>query len=161
MLTKDSILNWLDEVKDPEIPVLSVVDMGIIQDISFIENNGVKVVITPTFVGCPAIDIIKKQVEKCLLKNGLNPVEINVDYTHEWSTDRISEKGRKAMKEFGLAPPPAKKSCGVNMENLALINCPWCSSKNTILRSVFGSTLCRSIHYCNDCKQGFEQFKPL
>jgi len=158
-LEKNKILNWLEEVKDPEIPVLSLIDLGVITDV-VIDDNHVKVKMTPTFSGCPAIDYMKADVIKVLKENGVESVECDVSFETQWNSNMISEKGRKALKKFGLAPPP-KHDMIIDLDILENISCPYCESTNTDLRNPFGPTLCRSIHYCNDCKQAFEQFKPV
>ena len=157
-ITNQTILNALHEVKDPEIPVISVVDLGIITDIK-IEDNSVSVTMTPTFVGCPAIDFMKNQIKKRVEQLGFEKVEVVVDREYKWSTNDVSEKGKQLLKEFRLAPPP-KISGDAGLADLQKIECPNCGSTNTTLNTPFGSTLCRAIHYCNDCKQTFEQFKP-
>ena len=159
VLEKKKILNWLEEVKDPEIPVLSLIDLGVITDV-VIDDNHVKVKMTPTFSGCPAIDYMKADVVKVLREKGVESVECDVSFETQWNSNMISEKGRKALKNFGLAPPP-KHNMIIDLEILENISCPYCESENTELRNPFGPTLCRSIHYCNDCKQAFEQFKPV
>ena len=156
-LTKQAILDALHEVKDPEIPVISVVDLGVITDIEANENHA-RVTMTPTFVGCPAIDFMREQIKKKVQELGFEKVEVLVDREYKWSTNDISEKGKQLLKEFRLAPPP-KISGEVELNDLQAA-CPHCGSKNTTLNTPFGSTLCRAIYYCNDCKLTFEQFKP-
>lgn len=158
-LQKKKIIHWLEEVKDPEIPVLSLVDLGVITDVE-IDDNHVKVKMTPTFSGCPAIDYMKADVINVLKDKGVESVECEVSFETQWNSNMISEKGREALKNFGLAPPP-KHNLIVDLDILKNISCPYCDSENTELRNPFGPTLCRSIHYCNDCKQAFEQFKPV
>jgi ring-1,2-phenylacetyl-CoA epoxidase subunit PaaD len=158
-LEKNKILNWLEEVKDPEIPVLSLIDLGVITDV-LIDDNHVKVKMTPTFSGCPAIDYMKADVIKVLKEKGVESVECDVSFETQWNSNMINENGRKALKKFGLAPPP-KHDLIIDLDILENISCPYCESTNTDLRNPFGPTLCRSIHYCNECKQAFEQFKPV
>ena len=158
-LDKKKILKWLDEVKDPEIPVLSLIDLGVITDV-VIDDNHVRVKMTPTFSGCPAMDYMKADVIKVLKNKGVESVECEVSFETQWSSNMISEKGKAALKKFGLAPPP-KHDMIVDLEILERVNCPYCDSENTELKSPFGPTLCRSIHYCNNCLQAFEQFKPV
>jgi ring-1,2-phenylacetyl-CoA epoxidase subunit PaaD len=158
-LTKDTILTWLEEVKDPEIPVLSLVDLGVITDV-IIQGASVKIEMTPTFVGCPAIDMMKEEVIAVLQKNGIAQPEVEVSFRKHWTSDKISEKGRQALKQFGLAPPPSGEVI-VDIDVLEHAVCPRCNGTNTELKNPFGPTLCRSIHYCNTCKEAFEQFKPL
>lgn len=158
-ITKEEILSWLDKVKDPEIPVLSIVDLGVIRKVELTDGK-VKVHMTPTFVGCPAIDYMKNDVIKTLREHGIEQPEVEVNFKESWSSDLISEKGRQALKQFGLAPPPT----GEMIEDISVLEqvpCPRCNGTHTTLKNPFGPTLCRSIHYCNDCKEAFEQFKPL
>lgn len=157
---KEDILHWLDEVKDPEIPVLSLNDLGVITDVSVAGSGKVRVEMTPTFVGCPAIDYMKSDVREVLAKHGVEDVEVQVSFDTQWNSNMISEKGRKALKDFGLAPPP-KHNLIVDLDILEQIECPNCGSHNTDMKSPFGPTLCRSIHHCFDCKETFEQFKPI
>ncbi|UII30180.1 phenylacetate-CoA oxygenase subunit PaaJ [Fulvivirga ulvae] len=158
-ITEEQILEWLQEVKDPEIPVLSLVDLGVITDID-IDDHRVRVTITPTFVGCPAIDYMKQDISDVLNSYGIDHVDVVVSFEKSWNSNMITEKGRKALKDFGLAPPP-KHNLIVDIDILERIECPNCGSTNTILNSPFGPTACRSIHHCNDCKETFEQFKPV
>lgn len=161
MIQKEEVLNVLQAVKDPEIPVISVVDLGVITDIQIISEDSIKVVMTPTFAGCPAIEVMKQGVYEQLKSiPGVKNVEVEVNYDIPWTSNRISPCGRRLLKDFGLAPPPEIKG-EFSLEVLESVPCPYCNSRNTTLKSAFGSTLCRSIHYCNDCLQGFEQFKPL
>lgn len=153
------ITQYLEEVKDPEIPVLSLVDLGVITDINII-NDKVTVHMTPTFTGCPAIDYMKKEVEEALARNGVEEFEVKLSFEKPWNSNKITEKGRKALKDFGLAPPP-KHDLVFDLDILEHVQCPYCGSDNTLMKSPFGPTLCRSLHYCDNCKQAFEQFKPL
>jgi ring-1,2-phenylacetyl-CoA epoxidase subunit PaaD len=157
--TKEEVLQWLDSVKDPEIPVLSLVDLGVIAAIE-ISDHQVLVEMTPTFVGCPAIHIMKEEVIQAIHRHGVENVSVNISYKQPWSSDRISEKGKKALKNFGLAPPPSASFIS-DIDLLEYAQCPRCSGTHTEIKSPFGSTLCRSIHFCLDCQEGFEQFKPL
>jgi len=158
-VTAQQILQWLEEVKDPEIPVLSLVDLGVI---TRVESDGEKVNLemTPTCVGCPALDMMKDEVEKTLKAKGVKEVTITVSFREPWSSDKITEKGKIALKKFGLAPPP-QGNLFTDIDILEHANCPRCNGTNTSLKSTFGPTLCRSIHYCHDCQEAFEQFKPL
>lgn len=158
-ITEDDILTWLQEVKDPEIPVLSLVDLGVITNI-LIESEKVEVTMTPTFVGCPAIDYMKQDVVDVLNKYGIENVTVHVTFETQWNSNMITEQGRKALKDFGLAPPP-KHDLIVDLDILENIECPNCGSTETVMKSPFGPTACRSIHHCGSCKETFEQFKPL
>ena len=157
--TKAQIYTWLEEVKDPEIPVLSLVDLGVITDLQ-LSDDGVTIEMTPTFVGCPALDLMKNEIHEVLTKHGVTNISINVSFREPWTSDRISEKGKVALKNFGLAPPPSREVF-TDLEVLEHAICPRCEGTDTEMKSVFGPTLCRSIHYCNSCREAFEQFKPL
>jgi ring-1,2-phenylacetyl-CoA epoxidase subunit PaaD len=160
MISRDTIYQWLEEVKDPEIPVLSLVDLGVITEVIVSNDDQVKIEMTPTFVGCPALEIMKSEIEQVLKKNGIEKITIDVSYRKAWTSDRISEKGKIALQKFGLAPPPSA-ALFEDLDILEHVACPRCHGSNTELRNTFGPTLCRSIHYCNTCKEAFEQFKPL
>lgn len=152
------IWNVLQSVTDPEIPVISVVEMGMIADVR-IDGDRAVVDLTPTFAGCPAIDLIRREIREAVLSTRERDVIVNVVYDPPWSTDRISDVGRKKLTEFGLAPP---RDCCVNgVDTLEKVECPFCKSTETDLESIFGPTLCRSIHYCRACLQSFEHFKSV
>jgi len=160
IITLSTIMGWLQEVKDPEIPVISLLDLGVITNVSMDSNAKVRVEMTPTFVGCPAMDYMVSDVKSTLEKNGIQDFEVNVSFKKHWSSNNITDNGRKALKEFGLAPPP-KYDVVVDIDILEQTPCPFCDSTNTELNTPFGPTLCRAMHYCNNCKQAFEQFKPV
>ena len=157
--TKAQIYTWLEEVKDPEIPVLSLVDLGVITNLE-LTDDGVAIEMTPTFVGCPALDMMKNEIQEVLAKYGVTNISINVSFREPWTSDKISEKGKAALKKFGLAPPPSREVF-TDLEVLEHAICPRCEGTDTEMKSAFGPTLCRSIHYCNTCREAFEQFKPL
>ncbi|MEQ8476673.1 1,2-phenylacetyl-CoA epoxidase subunit PaaD [Fulvivirga sp.] len=159
MYSEAQILEWLEEVKDPEIPVLSLVDLGVITNIDINEHR-VAVTMTPTFVGCPAIDYMKQDVIEVLNSYGIDNVDVQVNFDEPWNSNKITDKGRKALKDFGLAPPP-KHNLIVDIDILDNIECPNCGRNNSVMKTPFGPTACRSIHFCNNCKETFEQFKPL
>ncbi len=158
-LTVDIIYTWLEDVKDPEIPVLSLVDLGVITEVS-IDGAVVNIEMTPTFVGCPALDLMKEEIVSVLKGNGVEQVNIKVSFRNAWSSDKISLKGKQALKKFGLSPPPSN-TVFTDLEILEHAECPRCSGNNTEMKTPFGPTLCRAIHYCHDCREAFEQFKPL
>jgi len=157
---KDYIWEAIAQVMDPEIPVLSVVDLGIITDVQIDDQNAVKVLMTPTFSGCPAIKLMEKQVKEAVEGIGYKQVTVETNFDVTWNSNMISENGREVIKNFGLAPPPKYKD-QPDMALLAHTACPYCDSENTTLKTPFGPTLCRSMHYCYDCLQAFEQFKPI
>lgn len=157
--TEDLIKTWLEEVKDPEIPVLSLVDLGVITRID-IAGESVHVEMSPTFVGCPAIDMMKEDVLSTLRNKGVSHPTVVVNFRESWNSDKISDKGKLALQKFGLAPPPSNKLF-TDLEILEHATCPRCNGTDTELKNPFGPTLCRSIYYCNHCREAFEQFKPL
>ncbi len=159
MLSKEQVYTWLEEVKDPEIPVLSLVDLGVITNV-VVTDNQVDIEMTPTFVGCPALDFMKTEIREVLAKHGVEQVKIDVTFRNPWNSDMISEKGKQALKKFGLAPPPSRELF-TELDVLEHAICPRCDGTDTELKNTFGPTLCRSIHYCNTCREAFEQFKPL
>jgi len=158
-LDRQQIMAWLEAVKDPEIPVLSLVDLGVINEVH-IQDKNVSIDMTPTFVGCPAIDMMKEDIVNVLRGHGVEQVDVQVTFKHPWTSDKISEKGKQALKKWGLAPPPSAQVFH-DLEVLENAPCPRCGGENTELKNPFGPTLCRSIHYCHTCKEAFEQFKPV
>lgn len=160
VLTKSDILNALDDVKDPEIPTISVVDLGIVTGVEITDNNFVTVTLTPTFSGCPALKIMETMVRERIEKLDTSGCRVTTNFDTPWNTNMITEKGREALKKHGLAPPE-KLSGLVQIEMLEKVKCPHCGSRNTELKTPFGPTLCRSLHYCNACLNAFEQFKPV
>ena len=147
-------------MKDPEIPVLSLIDLGVITDTILSPEGKVTIEMTPTFAGCPAIDYMKNDVEEVLKSKGIEDFEVNVSFKTQWNSNMISDKGREALKEFGLTPPP-KHNMIIDLDIIKHVECPNCGSEKTDIKSPFGPTLCRSIHYCHDCKETFQQFKPI
>lgn len=162
MITKEQIYDALKEVMDPEIPKLSVVDLGVITNVEIQPDNNILITMTPTFAGCPALTVMKEDI-KAKLESlpEINTAEVKVSFEKQWSSDMISEEGRRVLKESGFAPPHVLGNDLVQIEILMDAECPLCGSKDTELRNSFGPTLCRAIHYCNKCKQAFEQFKPV
>lgn len=159
MFSKEEILLLLKEVVDPEIPTITLIDLGVIQEI-IINKEHVKVIMTPTFSGCPAMDYMKNDVLETLKKHGVDSCEVEMSFKNPWNSNMVTEKGRIALKKHGLAPP--KQYISVDEINIITpTECPLCNSLNTDLRNNFGPTLCRSMHFCNDCKQMFEGFKPV
>ena len=157
-ITQQEIWAALERVKDPEIPVLNVVDMGIITNVET-NTNSTTITMTPTFVGCPAIDLMKKSIIDEVATLGI-AVNVLVDFETQWTSDRMKPEAKIKLEKFGLAPP-ATINGELTEEQLNNVRCPHCGSTDTTLRSAFGSTLCRAIRFCFTCKQGFEQFKPV
>lgn len=150
----------LANVPDPEVPMVSVVELGMVAGVA-VENGAVTVRLTPTFSACPALEHIRKAVQEAVTQAGFDRVDVETVYDPPWTTDRITPVGRTKLKAFGLAPPKCMNGKRVEMEDLLAVACPFCDSTNTTLESAFGPTLCRSIHYCDDCLQSFEHFKPV
>lgn len=158
-LTDDSIWTALSEVMDPEIPVLSLVDLGVIRAV-LVTGDGVAVTMTPTFSGCPALMEMRRLIEERLRTLGAATVTVNTVLAPAWTSDWISAEGRRKLKAFGLAPPPLHGG-DVQIMLYDVVHCPRCDSGDVTVRNTFGSTLCRAIYYCNRCQDAFEQFKPL
>ena len=158
--TVQSIKELLQQVKDPEIPTISLIDLGVITDIRTDSEHGVHIKMTPTFSGCPAMDYMKNNVEEVLAENGIEDFSVEMNFETQWSSNNITPAGLKAIKKHGLAPPP-QHNLIIDIDLLEKVKCPYCDSADTTLKSPFGPTLCRSLHYCNTCSQAFEQFKPV
>ncbi len=159
-ISKEYITHLLETVMDPEVPVLSVIDLGIIRDIK-IEEDKVIFIITPTYSGCPAMDAISMNIKMILLENNITNFEIKTILSPAWTTDWMTENGKKKLKAFGIAPPNSSQSvCSPNsFIKEEAIQCPHCNSYNTTLISSFGSTACKSLYKCADCKEPFDYFK--
>jgi len=157
--TISDILAALQDVHDPEIPTLSVVELGLIAEVQ-VDENSAQVKMTPTFAGCPAVEVMRRAMEDRLRQLGLAEVKVSITYDPPWNSNRITPEGRRKLKEFGLAPP-VPYTGELDLIQIMDVPCPFCNSHNTALESPFGPTLCRAIHYCHDCQQSFEQFKPV
>lgn len=158
-VTIEEVRTLLLNVMDPEIPTISLVDLGIVTDIK-VENNTVEVTLTPTFSGCPALRVMEELVAAELAKLHLTSYKVTTSFAKPWNTDMISDHGRAMLLKHGLAPPP-KHNGYLELDVLSDTPCPFCGSRNTDMKSPFGPTLCRSLHYCKNCLQAFEQFKPI
>ena len=152
--TKNKILSILEDVCDPEIPVLTIADMGIIRDVKM-KGEEVEVIITPTYSGCPAMDAIAFDIRLKLLEHGFQKIKISNVLSPAWTTDWMSENGKRKLQEYGIAPPRSRTDEAANR----MIECPQCHSHNTKLLSQFGSTACKALYQCNDCKEPFDYFK--
>ncbi len=157
--TKEDILKILEEVVDPEIPTVSLVDLGVITNIET-KDDFVKITMTPTFSGCPAMDYMKQDVIDTLDRYGVENKEVEITFDEPWSSNKITEKGLEGLKKHGLALPQ-KYISPEEINYIQYATCPHCDGDNTELRSPFGPTLCRAFHFCNDCNMMFEQFKAL
>lgn len=153
----------LHDVHDPEIPTISVVDLGVVRSVETGENS-VRVELLPTFVGCPAIDVMRESVEQ-RLADFADDVSVEISFAEPWTTERISDAGRAALRAAGYAPPPPRSGDADRfltvLPQQPVGECPYCGSRNTTLENVFGPTLCRAIYHCADCRQPFEQFKEV
>jgi len=153
------IRNILSQVPDPEIPVISIEELGILQDIK-IEDNKIVVYITPTYNGCPAMDMITVNIKSALEDNGYNNVEVKLVLSPIWTTDWITEEGKKKLLEYGIAPPAERTTDLSFIDGKSpSIACPQCGSKDTEIISRFGSTACKSLYKCNQCLEPFDYFK--
>ena len=151
----------LADVEDPEIPVISVVDLGVVRGVS-VEGERVHVEFTPTFLGCPALDVMKRAMEEKVAGLGAEP-EVEVISDDSWSTDRITPAGREKLRAAGFAPPAPREASAPKLVQLQanVFRCPYCGSTQTRLENIFGPTPCRSLRYCESCRQPFEQFKTI
>ena len=158
-----NLWSLLNEVYDPEVPVLSIIDLGIVRDIQFDPfinppSGGWLITITPTYSGCPAMDAINMNMRFKLIENGYSNFRIKTELSPAWTTDWMSESGKQKLKAYGIAPPEGRAN-GKMFGDLAVIECPLCRSKNTRLLSEFGSTSCKALYQCVDCKEPFDYFK--
>jgi ring-1,2-phenylacetyl-CoA epoxidase subunit PaaD len=154
------IWSILEEVMDPEVPVLSVIDLGIVRDVKLNEAEEVEIVITPTYSGCPAMDMIRINIRMALLQHGLENIKITTILSPAWTTDWMSEAGKEKLKDYGIAPPnPKQQVCHDKLFAEEAIQCPHCHSHHTRRVSEFGSTACKSLYQCNDCHEPFDYFK--
>ena len=157
--TKEGLLSILEEVTDPEIPVLAVTDMGIIRDIVIGEEE-LEIVITPTYSGCPAMNTIEVNIRAALQEKGFGQVKVTTVLHPAWTTDWITERGRQRLKDYGIAPPvDGSVDKNALFQNGPVVECPQCGSRHTEMVSQFGSTACKALYRCLDCKEPFDYFK--
>ena len=161
MVTAERVWEALAEIPDPEIPTISLVDLGVVRDVA-VEDDRVRVEFTPTFLGCPALEVMRDQMAESIRALGGEP-DVQVILDDSWSTDRITPEGREKLRRSGLAPPVPREAAPPQLVQLqsAAFKCPYCGSKDTRLENIFGPTPCRSIRYCASCRQPFEQFKTI
>jgi ring-1,2-phenylacetyl-CoA epoxidase subunit PaaD len=161
VVTTEQVWAALDEVPDPEIPVISLVELGVVRSVA-VEGNSVRVELTPTFLGCPALAYMRAAMEEKVRDLGAEP-DIEIVAGDAWSTDRISARGREKLREAGFAPPAPREASAPKLVQLQskTFRCPYCNSTETRLENIFGPTPCRSIRYCESCRQPFEQFKTI
>jgi ring-1,2-phenylacetyl-CoA epoxidase subunit PaaD len=158
--TEGAVMAALAEVADPEIPVVSIVDLGMVEAVR-LQTDRIQVALLPTFVGCPALEAIRSAVEGRLAVFG-RPVDVRFEYRVPWTSDRITPDGREKLRASGFAPPsPAEADAPILVQLMAPVSCPHCGSRRTVLESAFGPTQCRAIYHCTACRQPFEAFKPV
>jgi ring-1,2-phenylacetyl-CoA epoxidase subunit PaaD len=161
VVTAEEVWSALGEVEDPEIPVISVVELGVVRDVQ-VDGDSVHVELTPTFLGCPALEVMRSRMTEAIECLGAQAdVEVVVD--DSWSTDRITPEGREKLRVAGFAPPAPREAAAPKLVQLQsrVFRCPYCGSTDTRLENIFGPTPCRSIRYCTSCRQPFEQFKTI
>jgi ring-1,2-phenylacetyl-CoA epoxidase subunit PaaD len=161
VVTVDEVWAALAEIPDPEIPVISLVDLGVIKDVE-VENGTVRIDFTPTFMGCPALEPMQRAMEAKVEELGAR-AEVRVVLDDSWSTDLITAQGREKLRAAGFAPPTPRPVAKLDLVQLqkGVFRCPYCGSTDTRLDNLFGPTPCRSIRYCKSCRQPFEQFKTI
>ena len=161
-LSNAELWSILNEVMDPEVPVISIVELGIVRDVQAVDDT-VTVTITPTYSGCPAMNAIEQEVVRALKAHGVGTVELKTVFAPAWTTDWIAADAREKLRAYGIAPPsPVDHAAPVTIgRRRPTIRCPYCGSMETTLQSEFGPTACKSIHVCRSCRQPFEEFKPF
>jgi ring-1,2-phenylacetyl-CoA epoxidase subunit PaaD len=161
VVTEERVWAALAEIPDPEIPSVSVVDLGVVRSVE-VQAGRVRVEFTPTFLGCPALEVMRDQMAARIRELGGEP-EVDVIQDDSWSTDRITAEGRRKLRESGFAPPAPREAAPPTLVQLEtrVFRCPYCGSTETRLENIFGPTPCRSIRYCAACRQPFEQFKTI
>ena len=159
-MSADDVWAALDGIPDPEIPVISLVDLGVIKEVE-VSGESVRIDFTPTFMGCPALDVMRRAMEEKVEALGAR-ADVRVVLDDSWSTDKITPAGREKLRLAGFAPPAPRPAGKLELVQLERgFRCPYCSSTDTRLDNLFGPTPCRSIRYCNACRQPFEQFKTI
>ena len=161
MVAGAQVWEALEEIPDPEIPVVSLVDLGVIRSVDVADGH-VRIEFTPTFLGCPALEVMKRAMEEKVAELGAEP-EVEVISDGSWSTDRITPAGREKLRAAGFAPPAPREASAPKLVQLQanVFRCPYCGSPETRLENIFGPTPCRSLRYCRSCRQPFEQFKTI
>lgn len=153
-IDKKAIYSYLEEIKDPEVPVLSIIDLGIVRDVVMHEDDEVEVKITATYNGCPAMDMIAANIRIMLATLGFRKYKVTQILSPAWTTDWMSEEGKRKLKQYGIAAPDKRFQIAADG-----VECPHCNSNHTKLISEFGSTACKALYQCNDCKEPFDYFK--
>jgi len=161
--TRDALLAVLDEVMDPEVPVLSIRELGIVRDVDVGDDGTITVTVTPTYSGCPAIRVIEQDIVAALDRAGHPGANVRTTYAPAWTTDWIAPDAKAKLKAYGIAPPGRAESGDLVqlLRRRPAVQCPYCDSYETELRSEFGSTACKSVCWCRACRQPFEEFKAI
>lgn len=178
LASRETILAWLGEVMDPEVPVVSVIDLGIVRDVRWQDEAGrasrvpsLLVIVTPTYSGCPATEVIAESIRSVLHAHGIDEVEVRTLLSPAWTTDWMTPAAREALRAYGIAPPVLRATGADNAQVIDItaltlrlsrvaVPCPRCASRKTRLLSQFGSTACKALYQCNDCLEPFDYFKP-
>ena len=158
--TVQSLRTLLSTINDPEVPVINIIELGIVRDVSMV-NDQVSVTITPTYSGCPAMKMIEDEIRQVLSDHGISQVTIHTVFSPAWTTDWIDDRTKAKLKHYGIAPPHIVQQSPVLQIQLPTVLCPQCNSKNTHLKSEFGSTACKAYYFCDSCRQAFEYFKAF
>ena len=170
-VSRQTLLGWLGQVMDPEVPVVSIVDLGILRDVQWLGSpeDTCIVTVTPTYSGCPATEVIAQSIRDALLARGVGKIEVRTQLSPAWTTDWMTTQGRDALRAYGIAPPAAcapgsDGSLAINISALSaskvVVPCPQCDSRKTRLLSQYGSTACKALYQCNSCLEPFDYFKP-
>ena len=159
-ITKEYIWELLEHVSDPEVPVLTIVDLGVVRGVE-IEDEKIFITITPTYSGCPAMQVIEEDIRETFKNEGLENVDVKTVLSPAWTTDWLTENGRRKLKEYGIAPPQDEVDKSVLFSDPVVVPCPKCDSKNTKMVSQFGSPACKAHYQCLDCQEPFDYFKCL
>ena len=157
-LSKEQVYEWLSTVTDPEVPALNILDLGIVRNVE-IKDTEVKIAITPTYSGCPAMDVISIGIRMALMSRGISKVDIELQLSPAWTTDWMTEDGKRKLKAYGIAPPHRRAFQPLGLFEEDKVSCPRCGSEETELVSQFGPTSCKALYKCLSCKEPFEHFK--
>ena len=171
LISREVLLSWLSEVMDPEVPVVSIVDLGILRDVQWMDTAQTTacVTVTPTYSGCPATEVIAQSIKDALQARGVAKVEVRTQLSPAWTTDWMTLKGRDALRDYGIAPPATRAPDGDGtlaidisalLASKVVVPCPQCNSRNTRLLSQYGSTACKALYQCSSCLEPFDYFKP-
>ena len=160
MVSEQTIWSLLKRIPDPEIPVISIVDLGVVRKVKFYDTE-LHIEITPTYSGCPALQMMQDEIEKTLEKKGISKYKINTVLRPAWTTDWMSFETKEKLREYGIAPPEGKAISKKGLLNQENISCPQCGSRNTEIKSMFGSTACKAMYQCEICLEPFEYFKCI